>query len=358
MKKVCFFCGNIDLAGGAERAAVVVANGLAARGYEVHILSLISGGNPFFSLHPSIRTHRIFERTVSARSRYLIVLQRLRSFVRRREIDVVIDVESILAAFSSVALLGTKTRRICWEHLNYNNDLGKSIRRVARHLAAMFADDVVTLTERDKNEWIKRTWLRAKICAIYNPLPFAAPDKLADQDSKIVLSVGRLNSVKGFDLLLKAWAQVVERQSDGWLLRIVGDGDERAVLEQLRDELDLQDSVELLPATTEIGLHYSSAAFYCLSSRREGLPMVLIEAQAHGLPAVAFDCETGPREIIEHGLTGKLVKEADCDALAESILEFINDKNQRQLFAANAKNASERFAPPRILDNWVALLER
>lgn len=358
MKKICFFCGNIDLAGGTERAAIAVANGLAERGYEIHILSLAGGRTPFFPVHPLVHTHNIFETQVSARLRYPIVIRRLRNFVTRTGIDVLIDVESILAAFSSVAMLGSSVRRICWEHLNYNNDLGTPIRRVARHLAAMFANDVVTLTERDKSEWTKRTWMRARICTIYNPLPFKIPDVLPNHESKIVLSVGRMDPVKGFDILLQAWSKVIRVQPGGWRLRIVGDGAERKSLEKLTNELGLTDDVDLLPATTHIGVHYSAAAFYCLSSRREGLPMVLIEAQAHGLPAVAFDCETGPREIISHDQTGKLVAAANADALAQAILELICDKEQRMRFSINAKQAVQRFSPESILNHWVELLER
>jgi glycosyltransferase involved in cell wall biosynthesis len=357
MKKICFFCGNIDLAGGTERAALAVANGLAERGYEIHILSLTGGRQPFFPVHPLIITHNIFGSKVSARWRYPVVIHRLRGFVTRNNIDVLIDVESILAAFSSLALLGTSVRRICWEHLNYNNDLGTPIRRVARHFAAILADDIVTLTERDKSEWIKRTWLRANICTIYNPLPFKLPDVSPNNDSKLILSVGRMDPVKGFDILLRAWAKVVGSQTDGWRLRIVGDGNERHSLERLVDELEIGDNVELRHATTQIGEHYAAAAFYCLSSRKEGLPMVLIEAQAHGLPAVAFDCETGPREIISHGQTGKLVAAADAEALAAGILELIRNEDERKRYSANARQAAQRFSPECILNHWVALLE-
>lgn len=86
--------------------------------------------------------------------------------------------------------------------------------------------------------------------------------------------------------------------------------------------------------------------------------MVLIEAQAHGLPAVAFDCETGPREIISHDQTGKLVAAANADALAQAILELICDKEQRMRFSINAKQAVQRFSPESILNHWVELLER
>ena len=91
---------------------------------------------------------------------------------------------------------------------------------------------------------------------------------------------------------------------------------------------------------------------FVLSSRSEGFPMVLLEAMSQGLPAVSFDCPTGPAEIIEDGRTGFLVPAGDVDALGEAILELIRDESKRRRFGAAAAERAEDYSPGRIGALW------
>ncbi len=356
LKKICFFLGNANLAGGAERVSIFLANELENAGFKVSLLSLSEGDAPFFPLSQTIETYALFNSKVSFKLNYVLAVRRLRAYLLKNDIDVIIDVESILSIYSIPALLFLPIRHICWEHFNFNNNLGRKTRSLARRLAAIFASDVITLTSQDRQLWLEKTWACAKIRTIPNPIPFAIPQYLPNIDKKLVLAIGRLTHLKGFDILLLAWAKARNSIPKDWRLRIVGNGEEAASLSGLAQRLEIEDSVEFLPATKEIHKHYEDAAFYCLSSRREGLPMVLIEALSFGLPIVAFDCETGPREIVSHMCNGELVPPENIDALAHAISAMAVQPLKRVRYSESAKAASYAFCKENIVSIWVNLL--
>ncbi|MDX7694296.1 glycosyltransferase family 4 protein [Aeromonas caviae] len=358
MKKICFFVGNLNQAGGTERVSLVIASELQARGYQIHMLSLQCGDNPFFELADGIQVSQLFTTAGRGSLRLPLAILKLRRYLQQHQIDILIDVESMLALYALPAVLGLNIRHICWEHFNYSVDLGKASRRLARKLAARFADDVVTLTERDKQLWVANTKCTANIVSIPNPVTIILPTQINLHKAKLFLAVGRLTYQKGFDLLLQAWAQVAPLHPD-WRLRIVGDGEDKAMLEQLRRELNIEASTELLPKTNNIAAHYQQAAFFVMSSRFEGLPLVLIEAQAYGLPIVSFNCDTGPAEIIKHGETGWLCEAGDVADLSDKISNAVSCFNEEvtyKSFSQHSKENRNEFSVDVIIDKWSDLL--
>ncbi|MGR1222574.1 glycosyltransferase family 4 protein [Aeromonas veronii] len=359
---VCFFIGNLNQSGGTERVASVIANELQKCGYSVFMLNLQCGEQPFFELTDGIHVSQLFNTAGRGILRLPLAIVKLRSYLQQNQIDILIDVESMLALYALPAVIGLNVRHICWEHFFYHNDLGKSTRRLARKLAARFADDVVTLTERDKQFWLSNTVCKAKINAIPNPVTIALPTTINPHKEKLFLAVGHLTHIKGFDLLLQAWAQVVPLHPD-WRLRIVGDGEDKAMLEQLRRELNIETNTELVPKTNNISVHYQQAAFFVMSSRFEGLPLVLIEAQTYGLPIVSFDCDTGPAEIIKHGETGWLCEAENVTSLGELMVQAIvagkdiniPESQWNELSKASIHNA-QLFALEQIIKRWQELL--
>ncbi|MGV8804906.1 MAG: glycosyltransferase family 4 protein [Polaromonas sp.] len=355
MKKIIFFGGNLNHSGGTERVSSLIANGLARRGYQILLISDQGGDIPFFELDASVRTASIFQKVGRNIVRVPQLVARLRRLLIDEKPDVIITVESMLALFSVPATFGLPVRHICWEHFHFKIDLGKRGRRFARQLAARFCDDIVTLTERDKLFWSQGSHLKAQIQAIPNPCPFPVqvshtlPDK-----SRLVLAMGRLASQKGFDLLLEAWQKVVLAEPN-WKLRIVGSGSEGQSLNQLSSDLNLSDSVSFIPNTFDVQSHYREAAIYCLSSRFEGFPMILLEAIAFGVPVVSFDCNNGPAEILES--TGAaLVPAEDSNALADNLLRFIRDPLLRADVGQAEKLRAEVFQLDSVVDQWVKLL--
>jgi len=209
-------------------------------------------------------------------------------------------------------------------------------------------DRFVVLTNQDKANWGNLPNIRV----IYNPVRFR-PEKPASLDTKTVIAVGRYTHQKGLERLLEAWARIPEKA--GWTLRLVGDGEQRPELEKLIRELDLTGSVILGRAESDMAAVYSGASILALSSRYEGLPMALLEAQAFGVPAVAFECKCGPKDIITPGEDGILVEEGNIPALAEGLATLMKDDELRNRMGLNAFRNAERWRPETIMPQWIQL---
>lgn len=357
--KICFFVGSISNSGGTERVSTFVANALVDKGHTVSFLSLYGENKSFFSLHEKIKCVSIFPKKEKFINIFPLVMLKLRQFISKDKCNVLINVESLLSIYSIPAVVGLGVRNVCWEHFNYNIDLGLKSRKIARHLAAFFCDDVITLTSRDRELWLKNTFHRANIRTINNPSPFETKVvcDVGSKPDKFVLSIGRFTEQKGFDLLLLAWEKVLMEKSD-WILRIVGDGDMRPELEKLISERKLDRNVELVPTTQHIESYYKSSRLYVMSSRFEGLPMVLLEALSFGLPIVSTNCDTGPSEIIIPGC-GWLCNSNDIESLAKTIVLALSTLDSDYNFgtmSCHSLENSNRFLGDNIVDEWLELL--
>lgn len=323
MKKICFLIGNLNNSGGTERVTTLIANALAQKNFKVSILSLTNGRQPFFELVPSIKTYSLYPEKISFKKNFFGAVWRIRQFVTQYQIDTLVVVDSISCMFTVPALFGLKVKHICWEHFNFKNNNGVKFREYGRKLAAKYCDYVVTLTKRDKELWEKGLKkINAKIVSIANPVPYENIDNIPSLEYKTILTVGRLTHVKGFDLLITAWSKIA-RQVPGWKVVIVGSGEDELMLKQMAKEFAVEDSIVFAGQQKNMDQFYRQASFFCMSSRFEGLPMVLLEAQSYGLPIVAFDCDTGPRELINiHN--GWLVEPDNIEKLSTTLLRVIN----------------------------------
>lgn len=355
MKKICFLIGSLDSSGGTERVTTLIANELSKKGYNISIVSLVDGKDPFFTLESDIQTYSLYSKKVSFKKNFMSVIWKIRKFVKSNNINTFIVVDSISCVFTVPALFGLSNKHICWEHFNYKVDLGISFRRVGRKLAARYCDSVVTLTERDKGYWIQGTQHKSQITAIANPCPFPEQNYNKRDDKKTVLAVGRLTYQKGFDLLLESWIKVNKAMPD-WKLKIIGEGEDRAKLTEFIRKHQLTESVELAGNTNNISEYYKEAEIFCLSSRFEGFPMVLLETLAFGLPAVSFDCDTGPAEVLRD--TGAILVPAnDVNNLAISLIELMNNEEQRKMISDKSKEKARVYQPENIISQWVDLIE-
>ncbi len=175
-------------------------------------------------------------------------------------------------------------------------------------------------------------------------------------NKRVALAVGRLGEEKDFALLLMAFGSLAS-QNPEWDLIILGDGPEREDLEQLRDGLGLKGRVHLPGRVGNPGDWYVRADIYVMSSRFEGFPNTLLEAMAYGLPAVSFDCETGPADIIRHGIDGFLVPPSEgVEGLAWAMDTLMRDENMRQRMGKEAIAVRDRFSAQRIMAEWDEVL--
>ena len=212
-------------------------------------------------------------------------------------------------------------------------------------------DAVVVLTQQDANDYP-----HAKNVVLIPNFTSLHVEKPSDCSSKHCLSVGRLVDVKDFSRLLDIWKMVVCERSE-WHLDIVGEGPESEALQQKIEQLNLSSNVTLHEATSDVVPYYTNSSIYLMTSRFEGLGIVLIEAQTCGLPIVSLDCDYGPRHIIEDGVTGRLIPYNDDKAMADAIIWLIDNPDKRQQMGRAALKASQRYKPESIMSKWIELFE-
>ncbi|WFT68195.1 glycosyltransferase family 4 protein [Acinetobacter baumannii] len=317
MKNVCFLIGNLNNSGGTERVTTLVANELSKRGgYTISILSLVDGLTPFFSLNENIKIYSLYKKKISFKNNFFGAIWSIRSFVTKHNIHTLIVVDSISCVFTVPALWFKSINHICWEHFHFKNNNGVAYRNFGRKLAAKFCNYVVTLTNKDIGYWLMGLGkTKAKLINIPNPSPYMTVKNKPNLQYKVVLTVGRLTHVKGYDLLLQAWADICVEDKE-WQLFIVGGGEEEENLKKLANKLNIINRVVFAGTQNDVSIFYEKSSIFCLSSRNEGLPMVLLEAQSYGLPIVSFDCDTGPSEIVTHGENGYLARMGDIGEMS------------------------------------------
>ena len=226
--------------------------------------------------------------------------------------------------------------------------------RALRRLIYPLAKCLVVQTE-SVAQWARGHVSAANVRVIPNPVraliaPVARPVALDSRRS--IIAVGRLGREKGFDLLLDAFACSALARSD-WQLVILGDGPDRPALQDQVKQLGLSDAVRMPGVVSEPEEWLQHADIFVLPSRFEGFPNALLEAMHCGLPVVAFDCPSGPREIVQNDCTGILVATGDTEALSKAMIRLANDPALRErLGIASARDVAQRFALDRVCAMW------
>ena len=360
---ICLLHHTLSALGGEERMHVLLANALKSRGYDVIsvMTEQFSDERNVYELDKGIRQYSLqrnrVERKLNKWFKRLSVW-RYRHILKKHNVKVVIDVGSPNSLITTKALVGLDIKVICWDHFNYeafrkrwcNDDLKQLILCGKIHkLVVLTKSDVKSYAENEKE------FPAGVVCQIYNPSPIQTENYM-HHPSKKVLACGRLALQKGFDLLLDAWKEVEQQHSD-WELEIIGDGCQRQELEQYIEDNRLQ-HVTISHFTNNIKDKYAEAGIFVLSSRYEGFPLVLLEAESMSLPMVSFDCKTGPNEIIQHGYNGYLAEAENPHDLAEKLLAVMNDDDLREQMGRNAFEASRQFTTDRIIDQWEKLINQ
>lgn len=351
--KICFFIYNISNAGGSERVTTIIANELKKRGYDISILS-ICGTKPFYEINDNISVEIMYKdkNNVNSKRKYFQILKRAYKFHKTNKTDIIIDVFASRSLITIPLKLGLKVKNISWEHFNYNAKIG--LNPMGRKLACRYSNKIITLTNEDTLLYKKDNKnMKADINYIYNPNPYEG-SVVSNLKNRNIITVGRLNYQKGYDRLLEAW-RLIQEKSDYRLL-IIGDGEEKEELKEKANELKLK-NLEFVGITDKVEEYYKNASFYVSSSRFEGLPMCMIEAQSFGLPIVSFNCETGPSEIVKDNVSGYLVENGDYQMLSEKILQLINNKKIIENMSIEAKKESSRFNIDSIIDKWESIIK-
>lgn len=243
--------------------------------------------------------------------------------------------------------------RVAQEHLHlgrYRGPLREAITSTFPRL-----DAVSALTARDARAYDRLLGSSTRVVHIPNAVPDTGPGQAA-LTGNLAIAIGRLAPQKAFHRLVSAWQQVAARHPE-WVLRIFGDGRRRPELQAQIDAAGLTGQVVLAGFTTSIHDELRKSSLLAMSSKFEGFPMTLLEAMSCGVPVVSFDCNNGPRDLIEHGTSGLLVPNGDVDGLAAGICELIEDPAKRRRLADAARLSMAAYDLPAIALRWETLLD-
>lgn len=365
--KIVIFVNSLA-AGGAERVTANLANYWAGKGWQVTIVTLAPKTSDFYGLHFTVRRVALGLDGNSTNHGLAILnnLKRaaaLRRLIKSEKPNVVLAMMTTANILLSIATLGMRSvvtigsERIhppqyplgpIWEFLRSC---------FYRRLTAM-----VALTQ-ESARWLEKHAHPRNIVVIPNaaswPLekmePILAPPKKLSNE-RTLLAVGRLDTQKQFDHLISAFGRLAE-DFPSWRLVILGEGLERATLEALVDKEGLNGRVLMPGRVGNVGCWYETADLYVMTSRFEGFPNTLVEAMAHGLAVVSYDCDTGPRDIIRHNVDGVIMPANDVKALEFTLRSLMLDEPLRQRFSRRAIEARERFSLAHVAGKWEELFE-
>lgn len=354
MKKICFFSGDISRTGGTERVSLLIASGLSKMDYDISVLSYQNGIKPSFDYDKKIKFYSLhLEKNKGFFSRKIMPYVKLLKFNKKHHQDIIINVDVLLANYTLPIRKFLKSKMISWEHFNYRSNNGTKNRDYARKISAKFADYIVVLTDADLNEYKSMLKVRCPIKRIYNPVTGKA--KKSNLKEKIVLSSGRFTYQKNFQELINIWEKI-EFSTNDWKLIICGSGEDYNEISSMIKEKKLKNVI--LPGfCNNMEEYYKKASIYVMTSRYEGFPMVLLEAQQYSIPLIAYDCFTGPSEIINNGKNGYLIDFGDRDAFKERLLYLMNNKKILENMSKNAYNDCNRFTIDKVVRQWENVID-
>lgn len=374
--KILYALEAVNLKGGYDRIIIEKANYLAEHGCDV-ILSVASHAlaEPFYQICEKVRLvdfnidfHQQYSHSIITRAvLYIWLMRRYRKALTSlifaehpdivisslgREIDFITDINDGSAKVGESHIAKSFVRNL---HLMerrgfiYKYIARYWMKKVEKSVGKL--DALVVLTQHDAKSWEGI----AKTVVIPNSIPFYPLTK-SMCENKCAIFVGRFNEQKGLEYLIGSWEKVHNR-CPNWILHIYGEGEQKDMLKHLIDESGLSDVVTIHNPTSQIMDRYLECSIFILTSRFEGLPMVLIEAMACGLPIVSFDCPWGPAEIIKNGEDGFLVAYLNTDEEADRICQLIENPALRKEMGANARINVMRYERNTVMKQWMNLFK-
>jgi glycosyltransferase involved in cell wall biosynthesis len=350
--------------GGAERVVANLANYWVSVGWEITVVTVAAQAKDFYALDPAVRRISL---DLAGSSRNVLAgflrtarrAQALRRILQRIQPDVALSAMHTANVILALAARGLPHLRAIGSEHNFppKAPMGVIIETMRRyaygHLAA-----VVALTQ-ECADWLAAHSHARRVVVIPNPVswplsnhePQVSPAACCAPGRRVLLGVGRLSEEKNFSSLIDIFSRLAPGHPD-WDLVILGQGPLRDALHAQVQAAGLEQRIFLPGSVGNIGDWYERAAMYVMSSDFEGFPNTLVEAMAYGLPAVSFDCDTGPRDIIRHDVDGLLIAPGDTGGMESALGKLMVDEQLRADFARRAIDARERFSMQKISCMW------
>ncbi len=245
---------------------------------------------------------------------------------------------------SNIKLIGSQHNPITY----------KNIYNLIRNFLLPRLDSYIVLSKSMEDDLLTHINLSNTV-VLENPNTLVAT-KVSNLDNKNVLAIGRLTEQKGFDILIDMWKEINIARPN-WNLKIIGEGYLENKLKSQVKELNLNSTISIESYTNLVENEYINSSIFVLTSRYEGFGLVIIEAQSCGLPIVSFDCDFGPRNIINDKKDGFLIKNGNKKEFIEKLIMLMDNKILREELSKNAKSNSDRFSLDNIINKWKNLME-
>lgn len=350
---ICFLSKNIDGDGGVNRVSKMLMKSLAET-QSIYVLSV-------YSLpckdeeHIEAPTEYMFDRVIPSYSKVVLKMAgKLRAFVKKHSIDIVIATEDPFAPVCFLGLIGTKARYICWSHSIPFQERVYRFQKLSRYIGVKTAKWYVSLTP-ESDVYMKKHYHGRRTAAIGNPIDDRLMSEIHyNSVSKKIIMAGRLAEEKCYPLAVEAVKKVFEKHPD-WSLDIYGEGSERELIEKKISEYGLTDKVILMGTVPDLYERYNDYAMLILTSSYEGYPMVVLEAIGRGLPIVSFDV-SGANMMIENGRNGFIVSQGSTDDLADRICELIENPLLRISMSKENEERRADFSQSNFIEKWKNLI--
>ncbi|MDR1671859.1 MAG: glycosyltransferase family 4 protein [Bacteroidales bacterium] len=373
--KIAYYLPSLYISGGIERIITLKANYFAEQfGYEtVIITSEQQGRQPYFPLSEKV-THvdlnvvidhakgPLLRKIIIYPFKYYRFKKRFTRLLDQLKPDITIStlrrelrfINSLKDGSIKIGEFHVNRINSSWHQTNTDNPV---LRRISNRNYARFVKNlqsltkVVLLTREESTYWAELS----NYVVIPNFITIPPLLETSSCTQRRVIAVGRATRQKGFDLLIDAWKIVASKHPD-WTLNIYGEGDKTQYQRQIAAH-HIEDSCHLRSAVADIAEKYAESSIFVLSSRYEGFGLVLIEAMACGVPPVAFDCPCGPKEIIQDGSDGLLVKTGNIEELAEKICYLMENEDVRKKMGQQSATNVSRYRIDRVSRQWKELFE-
>lgn len=348
---------DISLTGGAEHVALNLASEFS-KIYKTCLVSIFDQKHIYNTIYP-YEIYILSKQNVSITMNLMKLSARLRNYIRQNKIDILIAITAGVVTVANLATINMRVKVIYAEHSNLENKTYGKKHQLRQFIGAKVSDIVVTLTNRDQDNFKKMYGIRGeKIYVIPNwYVPNTVSNEKNRNISKCIISVGRLEKVKGYHYLLEVAKKIYPYFPD-WKWDIYGEGNLREEIQRQIKLNSLGDFIELKGNIMDLSKIYGNYSIYVMTSLYEGLPMSLLEAQAAGLPIVSFDCPTGPAEIVANGVNGIIVQAYNVEKMVMALKRLMEDANLRESYASKASINLYRFSKENVMQKWIKLFKQ
>ncbi|WP_299799160.1 glycosyltransferase family 4 protein [uncultured Maribacter sp.] len=349
--KIDFLINSLS-SGGAERVMTTLANAFSEKKNDVRLITF--NDNDFYKLNTNVKRVKLHHGLI--KNHTIRSLINLFSFLYNKNSrpDILISFlpQNNLITIVVAKILGIKL--IISEHSNHKVEVSSKIKKIRKYLYK-YADFTTVLTSFDVSFYES---LGAKVSVMANPIVLPNKINKFENRKKNILIAGSLNrfKLKGFDSLLHIINPILKSNPD-WTLTIAGTGEKGMLkLKDIVRVLNIEEQVIFTGFCENIEELMQNSQIFILSSQYEGLPMVLMEALSNGMSCIAYDCISGPRDLITDNKNGLLIENQNAKLMRDGILKLINDDNLRKKLAENSPLSVDKYSVENIMQQWKDLI--